>query len=95
MRDEFEEFSADQQSLVLDSASWGRRYLGQRSWVSPGRYADRTLLWWSTGDGWVGTESMDDVPQQGFAYLTERRATPWTLAYLASLAQLDAMPVWR
>jgi len=93
--DEFEDFSRDHWALVLESNSWGEKYLGQRSWVSPGRYADRTLLWWSTGDGWVGTESLDDAPPQGIAYLTEKRATPWTLAYLGSLAELDPMPVWR
>ncbi len=93
--DELEDFSKSHQSLILHSASWGRKYLGQRSWVSPGRYADRTLLWWPTGNGWVGTESMNDIPSQGIAYVTEGRATPWTFAYLASLAELDQMPIWR
>ncbi len=94
-QDEFEAFTVDHRSLVLESPSWGRKRLGQRSRVTPGRYADRTLLWWTTGDGWVGTESVDDIPPQGFAYVTERMATPWTLAYLASLTELDPMPVWR
>lgn len=93
--DDLEVFSRDHQALVLTSTSWGRKYLGQRSRLSPGRYANRNLLWWNTGDGWIGTESMDDAPPQGIAYLTERMATPWTLAYLASLSELDPMPVWR
>jgi len=101
-QDEYFAFIEDHRSLVLTDEQWANRHLGQRSWTSPGKYADRDLLWWSTGDGWIGTEALEDVPDQGFAYLTERRATPWTLAFLGSLAEAPGslaeappMPVWR
>ncbi|RLE11621.1 MAG: hypothetical protein DRJ28_10415, partial [Actinobacteria bacterium] len=94
-QDEYFAFIEDHRSLVLTDEQWANRHLGQRSWTSPGKYEDRDLLWWSTGDGWIGTEALEDVPDQGFAYLTERRATPWTLAFLGSLAEAPPMPVWR
>ena len=94
-QDEYREFIESHRSLVLVDDGWAIRYIGQKSWNSPGKYADAGLLWWNTGDGWVGTETLEDVPNQGFAYLTERRATPWTLAFLGSLAEAPPMPVWR
>lgn len=94
-KDEYATFTKEHRSLVLASARWANRGLGQKSWSSPGKYADRKLLWWTTGDGWIGTESLEDIPSPGFAYVTERRATPWTLAFLGSLAEAPPMPVWK
>jgi len=91
----FQMFAADHRSLVLTNDAYARKYLGLRSSASPGRYADRNLLWWATGDGWIGTESMEESPQRGLAYVTERRATPWTLAFLGSLAETPQMPRWK
>ncbi len=91
----FETFIADHRALVLTSSLRGTRNLGLRSGGYPGKYAARDLVWWDTGDGWIGTESGDDAPPQGFAYVTERLATPWTLAFLASLAEAPQIPRWR
>ena len=91
----FADFTVDHRSVVIVDDQYGKRYIGHRSSASPGRYADRKLLWWATGDGWVGTESMEDVPHRGYAYVTERLATPWTLAFLGSLAETPQMPRWR
>jgi len=94
-KDEYATFTKEHRSLVLVSSRWANRNLGQKSWNSPGKSADRNLLWWTTGDGWIGTESLQDVPSPGFAYVTERRATPWTLAFLGSLAEAPPLPVWK
>ena len=94
-RDEYEDFVAAHRSLVIEDDRYAPRYVGTKTWNSPGRYADRTLLWWLTGDGWVGTESLDEAPSPGFAYVTERRALPWTLAHLGSVAELPPMPIWK
>ena len=94
-QDEYQTFIQSHRSLVLVGGRWANRYLGEKSWNSPGKHADNNLLWWNTGDGWIGTETLEDVPDFGFAYLTERRATPWTLAFLGSLAEAPPMPLWR
>jgi hypothetical protein len=91
----FADFTVDHRSVVIVDDQYGKRYIGHRSSASPGRYADRKLLWWATGDGWVGTESMEDVPHRGYAYVTEHLATPWTLAFLGSLAETPQMPRWK
>jgi hypothetical protein len=52
-------------------------------------------LWWNTGTEWVWTDSINDVPNRGIAYLTAQQATPWTLAFLTSISELDAVPLWR
>jgi hypothetical protein len=94
-RDEYADFIRDHRSLVLTDEHWANRSIGQNSWNYPGRYGARGLLWWTTGDGWISTESLDDVPYSGYVYLTEKRATSWNLAYLSSLTELPPMPVWR
>ncbi len=94
-QDEYLEFISSHRSLVLTDSQWASRDLGQKSWTSPGKYAESDLLWWHTGNGWIGNETLSEVPDRGFAYLTERRATPWTLAFLGSLAEAPPMPVWR
>ncbi len=91
----FEAFAAEHRSVVLVSDTYGSRYLGASSGSSPTSHADQNLYWWVTGDGWIGTDSMFKVPDRGYAYLTERRATPWTLAFLGSLTEADPMPIWR
>ena len=52
-------------------------------------------LWWNTGAEWVWSEDPLDIPSRGIVYLTQEQATPWTLAFLSSLVELDAMPIWR
>jgi hypothetical protein len=94
-QDEYAAFTEAHRSLVLTDSRWAIRSLGEKSWNSPGRHADRKLLWWHTGDGWVGTRTVLNPPAPGFAYLTERRATPWNLAFLGSLTELPPMPLWK
>lgn len=83
------------QSLVLTTDARGARNIGQPIEGAPDRDARNDLLWWNTGDGWVGTETLLDAPPLGIAYVRERLATPWTLAFLASLAETPRMPRWR
>ena len=90
----YEEFTAEHISLTFRNDTWAQSRLGSSSTSKPARYADRDLLWWNTGDGWIGTDSVTEVPAPGFAYLTERRVSPWTLTYLTSLAGLPPTPVW-
>ncbi|VAV90794.1 hypothetical protein MNBD_ACTINO01-1852 [hydrothermal vent metagenome] len=90
----YDEYVAEHLVLTLNSGRWGLERIGSRSWSKPLRDAERDVLWWNTGDGWVATESFDDVPPSGFAYLTEKRVNPWTLTYLASLSMLPPTPVW-
>jgi murein DD-endopeptidase MepM/ murein hydrolase activator NlpD len=52
-------------------------------------------LWWNTGDGWVWTYDPLDMPSRGIVYLTDAQANPWTLAFLTSLVEADAVPLWR
>jgi len=52
-------------------------------------------LWWNTGTEWVWTDTLEDVPERGTVYLTAEQATPWTLAFLASISELDPVPLWR
>jgi murein DD-endopeptidase MepM/ murein hydrolase activator NlpD len=52
-------------------------------------------IWWNTGDRWAWADDMADMPDHGVAYLTEAQATPWTLAFLSSVVELDPMPIWR
>ena len=52
-------------------------------------------LWWNTGDEWIWTDDPLDIPNRGIVYLTEAQATPWTLAFLSSLVELENVPLWR
>jgi murein DD-endopeptidase MepM/ murein hydrolase activator NlpD len=94
-QDEYSAFVERHRSVVLVDTRWANRNLGQRSKNSPGRNADRDLLWWNTGDGWIPTMTLHQIPEPGFAYLTERQATPWNLTFLGSFAEAPPMPVWK
>lgn len=91
----YEEFVADHRSVVLETERWAPYRIGTRTWSTPGKHADTDLLWWLTGDGWVGTEHFDDAPYPGMAYVREKSAQPQTLTYLASLTELHPFPVWK
>ncbi len=90
----YDEYTAEHIAVTFDNGRWGRERIGSRSSSKPVRDADKDVLWWNTGDGWVATELLDDIPPPGFAYLTEKRVNPWTLTYLASLSALPPTPVW-
>ena len=91
----YEAFIHDHRALVLESDRWAPRRIGIRTWTTPGKYADENLLWWLTGDGWVGTETVGEAPYPGIAYVRERMARDYTLAFLSSLAELPPYPVWK
>ena len=93
--DAYETFISEHRSVVLVADRWAPNRVGVRSWSSPGRYADRDLLWWHTGGGWIGTASIDDIPSQGVAYVRERDADKHTLTYLGQLAEMEPYPLWR
>jgi len=93
--EDFSSFTTDHHSLVLTTESWAPRKVGVGSWTWPGKYADTSVVWWLTGDGWIPLAMSADAPDPGIAYVTEKLAVPHTLAYLGSLTELPAMPVWR
>ena len=91
----FHQFTLEHRSIVLDSPQYAERNLGLRSSSSPGKYADRSLIWWWTGDGWIGTPPDGTAPEPGYAYVTERMASQGTFAFLGSLAETNEMPIWK
>jgi hypothetical protein len=68
---------------------------GSPALSQPERHADRNLLWWNTSNGWIFTDSMEAAPETGLAFVSAAGVTPWTLAYLTSLAVAPPMPVWH
>jgi hypothetical protein len=91
----FDTFTTTHRSIILTTDTWAPRRIGVGSWTWPGKYADKNVVWWLTGDGWTPTAPTDTAPDAGCAYVTERLAVPQTLAYLGSLTELPPMPVWR
>jgi len=94
-RQTYESYIVTHRTVVLASDRWARRGAGHMNMTRPGRYSDRSLVWWLTADGWIGTEPADDAPIAGTAYVTERRASAATLNHLGSLAELPSHPLWR
>jgi murein DD-endopeptidase MepM/ murein hydrolase activator NlpD len=94
-RDAYEAFIERHRAIVFTAERWAPHRIGVRSWSSPGKHADRDLLWWRTGDGWVGTASIDEIPSQGVAYVRDRDADTHTLTYLGQLAEMEPYPLWR
>ena len=94
-RPAYDEFIVDHRSVVLTTERWAPTRIGVRSWSSPGKHADPDLLWWPTGDGWIGTTTMDEAPAPGFPYVTARRFGPATLTFLGNLAETPPSPIWR
>lgn len=91
----FETFATHHWSIVLASDVPAATSIGVSSTTSPEPGDDQTQYWWATGDGWIGTDSLFPVPERGYAHVTERRATPWTLTFLGSLSGSEPMPLWR
>ena len=91
----YESFHYDHNVVVLTTEQWAPRRVGVRVSSKLSRYADRSLFWWQTADGWVGTEIMDEPPHPGIAYVTERGVNAGTVGFLGSLAELPPYPLWR
>jgi len=91
----FRKYAADHRVLVIESETWAPRNIGHRSWGSPGRWADRSKVWWGTGAGWIGTDPGAEAPEFGYAYLSEQRVNNSTLTFLGSLAETGQFPIWR
>jgi hypothetical protein len=104
----FDQYTTDHRAAVLSSGSEaatdlstvvGSTPTGTQESAANARRAlssDTPLpMWWNTGDDWVWTYDSSNVREFGIVYLTQDQATPWTLAFLASIAELDPMPLWR
>ncbi len=91
----YEAFVDAHRALVVQTDRWAPRRIGLRTWSTPGKNADPALLWWLTGSGWIGTETLEEAPVPGIAYVRERMVRPHTLAFLSSLTDLPPYPVWK
>jgi len=107
----FDQYTTDHRAAVLSSGTEaatdlstvvGQTPTGSQESAANSRRASSTdeprtplPLWWNTGDGWEWTYDSSNVPEHGIVYLTQDQATPWTLAFLASIAKIDPMPLWR
>jgi murein DD-endopeptidase MepM/ murein hydrolase activator NlpD len=85
---------ADHPIIVLETDRRSPSGIGAAGPSRPDVGAHRNYLWWNTATGWQFSESLDNAPDPGFAYLHEIDVTPWTLAFLSSLASAPPMPVW-
>ncbi len=61
----------------------------------PDQNVNHNVLWWLTAQGWVMTESIEDAPDVGLAYVRDEDMDEWTLAFLASMAEAPQMPLWH
>jgi murein DD-endopeptidase MepM/ murein hydrolase activator NlpD len=68
---------------------------GSNALTQPDRSANHDVLWWNTSNGWVFSDPTDSAPDPGFAFVSSAELTPWTLAYLTSLAVAPPMPLWH
>jgi len=107
----FDQFTVDHRAAVLSSGAVAITDLGTVEGPTPTRSQESAAsarrasntdtpttplpMWWNTGDDWVWTYDPSDIPERGIVYLTQEQATPWTLAFLSSMAELDPMPLWR
>jgi murein DD-endopeptidase MepM/ murein hydrolase activator NlpD len=107
----FDQFTVDHRAAVLSSGAEAVTDLGTVEGPTPTRSQESAAsarrasntgtpstplpVWWNTGDDWVCTYDPSDIPERGIVYLTQDQATPWTLAFLSSMAELDPMPLWR
>ncbi|MFV1999944.1 MAG: M23 family metallopeptidase [Acidimicrobiia bacterium] len=61
----------------------------------PAPDANRDVLWWNTSSGWMWSDSVEEAPDPGLAYVDEDHANEATTAYLMSQAAAPAMPLWH
>ena len=85
---------ADQPIIVLNADRRSPSGIGAAGVSRPDAETHRNYLWWNTADGWQFSESLDDVPDPGSAYIREIGVNAWTLAFLSSLASAPPMPLW-
>jgi hypothetical protein len=85
------------QTMVFDQTDTGRR-IGRDTYQGPGRSGSRNVLYFQTGDTYTrirAREAPETPPDYGVIVLEAGRVSEATLTFLASLAELPVMPLWR
>jgi hypothetical protein len=83
--------------MVFDQTDTGRR-IGRDTYQGPGRSGSRNVLYFQTGDTYTrirAREAPETPPDYGVIVLEAGRVSEATLTFLASLAELPVMPLWR
>lgn len=82
-------------TITVSATNRGPSDVGIDGAVYPPPDASRDGLWWLTPDGWRLTESVEEAPEQGFAYVPEHLITDPNVAFAQSLGAAPHMPVWH
>jgi len=85
------------QTTVFEATETAGR-IGRDTYQGPGRSGSRNVLYFQTGDGYTkirAKEAPETSPDYGVIVIDSERASAAALAFLASLADLPVMPLWR
>lgn len=85
------------QTTVFEATETAGR-IGRDTYQGPGRSGSRNVLYFQTGDGYTkirAKEAPETSPDYGVIVIDFERASAAALAFLASLADLPVMPLWR
>ncbi len=85
------------QTTLFNGTDAGRR-VGRDAYQGPGRSGSRNVLYFQTGDTYTrirAKEAPETPPGYGVIVLEAGRVFESTLTFLASLAELPVMPLWR
>ncbi|MEA2011187.1 MAG: peptidoglycan DD-metalloendopeptidase family protein, partial [Actinomycetota bacterium] len=97
MADDLDRMPWTVQTTVFEETEAGRR-VGRDTYQGPGRSGSRNVLYFQTGDTYTrirAREAPETPPDYGVIVLEAKRVSEATLTFLASLAELPVMPLWR
>lgn len=94
VKDRIEELGLHHKIVILSGKRSAPTGIGPAINDKPSEYANRNGLWWITSEGWLMSESMEEAPDPGLAYVEEDHADDATTSYLISQMIAPAMPLW-
>ena len=97
MADDVDRMAWTLQTTVFEEIDATRR-VGRDAYQGPGRSGSRNVLYFQTGDTYTrirAKEAPATPPDYGTIVLEAGRVSEPTLTFLASMAELPVMPLWR
>jgi len=95
LREQIDSLGLHHKIVILSASRTAPSGIGFPANDRPGPDANRDTLWWNTSEGWRFSESIEDAPNPGLAYVDEDHANEVTTSYLMSQATAPAFPLWH
>ncbi|NHZ70657.1 MAG: peptidoglycan DD-metalloendopeptidase family protein [Proteobacteria bacterium] len=95
LQEQIDHYGLEHKIVLISTARRAPSKVDSPAWTQPGADANRDFLWWNTARGWLISDTLENAPEPGLAYLAVGVLDAPLVAYVMSQTTAPAMPLWH